>query len=279
MTGERGQDPREAVLLAFGGAGPLFATLLAHELGMKRVVVPPHAGNFSAWGLLGQDLVRSSASTSVASLTEDGLASASRDLLRLFERLAARSSALGPDQQYEAALDMRYTGQEYTLTIPVQFDATRGVIEGEPTSTARAFGEEYQRVFGHALDDPVEIVSVRATVRTPLPRGKRRPAASDGADGQIPTGRTVRAWSFTRGEHADFALVDRGSPRSRIDAPRTGDRTGGDDHHLRRRRVRSRRPSDRCAADLEPRAGRGQIPGRSGSGRELRAALPRRIPS
>ena len=86
---------------------------------MRRVVVPPHAGNFSAWGLLGQDVVRSSASTSVASLTEDGLVSASRELLRLFERLAARSSALGPDQQYEAALDMRYAGQDYTLTIPV----------------------------------------------------------------------------------------------------------------------------------------------------------------
>ena len=211
MTGERGQDPREAVLLAFGGAGPLFATLLAQELGMRRVVVPPHAGNFSAWGLLGQDVVRSSASTSVASLTEDGLVSAGRELLRLFERLAARSVALGPDQQYEASLDMRYVGQDYTLTIPVSFDETRGVIEGDPTSTARAFGEEYQRVFGHALDEAVEIVSVRATLRTPLPRGKRQPAASDAVDGQIPTGRTVRAWSFTRGMHADFALVNRGS--------------------------------------------------------------------
>jgi N-methylhydantoinase A/oxoprolinase/acetone carboxylase beta subunit len=138
VTGERGQDPREATLVAFGGAGPLFATMLARELDIGHVVVPPYAGNFSAWGLLGQDLVRSSASTSVASLTEEGIEAAGRELLGLFDRLVARSSSLGPVQQHEAALDMRYVGQDYTLTIPVSFDESRGAIAGDVTSIAEA---------------------------------------------------------------------------------------------------------------------------------------------
>ena len=221
ITGERGQDPREAALLAFGGAGPLFATMLAQELEIGRVVVPPYAGNFSAWGLLGQDLVRSSASTSVASLTEEGIESASRELVGLFDRLVARSSSLGPLQQHEAALDMRYVGQDYTLTIPVSFDESRGAISGDVLSIAEAFGTEYERVFGHSLDDPAEIVSVRATLRTPLSRRTAKHATSDAADHVIAEARTARAWSFTRAGYTDFALIDRGSlsPGSSLDGP------------------------------------------------------------
>src|SRR5207302_648458 len=65
ITVEQGRDPREAVLVAFGGAGPLFATLLADELDIDRVVVPRHAGNFSAWGLLGADVTRERSATRI----------------------------------------------------------------------------------------------------------------------------------------------------------------------------------------------------------------------
>ena len=76
---EVGEDPRSAALIAYGGAGPLFASLLARELGIRTIVIPNHAGNFSAWGLLEQDVVRSAALTIVSPLDNAGLARAQRD--------------------------------------------------------------------------------------------------------------------------------------------------------------------------------------------------------
>src|SRR5437588_6964555 len=78
ITVEQGRDPREAVLVAFGGAGPLFATLLADELDIARVVVPRHAGNFSAWGLLGADVTRERSATRIIRLSDDSVARAER---------------------------------------------------------------------------------------------------------------------------------------------------------------------------------------------------------
>ena len=63
ITVEKGVDPRSLKLLAFGGAGPMLGTQIARELHMDHVVVPPYAGNFSAWGLLGADLTRTTSQT------------------------------------------------------------------------------------------------------------------------------------------------------------------------------------------------------------------------
>src|SRR3954470_11571109 len=84
---EVGQDPRDGALIAYGGAGPLFGSLLAQELQIGTVVVPRHAGNFSAWGLLEQDMVRSAALTIVQPLDADGLAAAETTLAKLFPPL------------------------------------------------------------------------------------------------------------------------------------------------------------------------------------------------
>jgi N-methylhydantoinase A len=77
ITLERGEDPRQASLVAFGGAGPLLASLLARELDIRSLVVPVHAGNFSAWGLLVQDVIREASATLVAPLDDDSLRRAS----------------------------------------------------------------------------------------------------------------------------------------------------------------------------------------------------------
>ena len=69
-TVEQGIDPRAMSLLAFGGAGPMMSTLLAEELGIKHIIIPPHAGNFSALGLLTSDLTQSAARTRIMPLTE-----------------------------------------------------------------------------------------------------------------------------------------------------------------------------------------------------------------
>jgi N-methylhydantoinase A len=194
ITAEQGQDPREATLMAFGGAGPVFATLLAAELGIGRIVIPPYAGNFSAWGLLGADLTQSAARTRILPLSDAGLGPARETLVDLWAQLERRDGS-----SREARLDIRYVGQEHTLTIAVDPEQSASEIRAQ-------FTREYQRTFGHSMDEPAEVVALRATMRTALPRrAEERPAAS--ADGRPP--RSLESFSFTRGERLSFALVDR----------------------------------------------------------------------
>jgi N-methylhydantoinase A len=194
ITAEQGQDPRRATLMAFGGAGPVFATLLAHELGIGRIVVPPYAGNFSAWGLLGSDLTQAVARTQIVPLSEEGLADARATIDDLFSRLEPR-----PGSVPELRLDIRYVGQEHTLTVMVDPDAGIEAIRSR-------FTEEYERTFGHVMDEAVEIVALRATRRTSLPRRAEASSVAQ-TDGRAP--RTLEAHSFRRGEPMQFALVDR----------------------------------------------------------------------
>jgi N-methylhydantoinase A len=195
ITVEQGRDPRRAALVAFGGAGPLFATLLARELGVARVVVPRHAGNFSAWGLLGADVTRERARTRILRLSDEGLAQARALLDELSAELGSADGAVR-----EERLDMRYVGQEHTLTVTLP----RGA---EPEGLRSLFARDYDRTFGHTMEEEVEIVSVRATLRTPLPRRAREQVLAGSRDG---TGaRSGEAWSFSRGEPLDFAIVER----------------------------------------------------------------------
>ena len=109
ITVEQGLDPRDMVLLPFGGAGPLMAVLLAEELRMTKIVVPPFAGNFSAWGLLGADMVQSAARTKVLDLDPCRTSVLTADLLdALFaeiEQCAAISASAGAERS--ARLDLR----------------------------------------------------------------------------------------------------------------------------------------------------------------------------
>ena len=98
---------------------------------------------------------------------------------------------------------MRYVGQEHTLTISVPGD---GAISAGADGIRDAFTADYDRTFGHVIDEEIEIVSLRATIRTELPR---RAAEQQAAGGAVAVGGTVEAWSFTRGERMPFALVDR----------------------------------------------------------------------
>jgi N-methylhydantoinase A len=207
VTVEQGQDPRRAALIAFGGAGPLFATLLARELDIARIVVPNYAGNFSAWGLLGQDLTRSAAMTSIKRLDSEGLATANRLLGDLFGRLRERGGTASlREAELEPALDLRYIGQEYTLTVHPESEG--GTITASAERVHEVFTSDYERTFGHTLSEPVEIVSVRASSRTALPR-KAREHVSAGAGAPSQERRSLSAHSFARGERLTFDVVER----------------------------------------------------------------------
>jgi N-methylhydantoinase A len=170
VTIEQGDDPRGATLMAFGGAGPLFSTLLARELEISSIVVPPYPGNFSAWGLLGSDLTRTSARTTIMQLSERALRDADEVLNELFTALRSRipNEAADDGTIEEAAFDMRYAGQEHAITVPVPRE------DGRVATTAHELGvlfeERYERAFRHTMEETTEIVATRATLRTSLPR-------------------------------------------------------------------------------------------------------------
>jgi N-methylhydantoinase A len=203
---ECGYDPRDAALVAFGGAGPLFATLLARELGSRHVVIPPVAGNFSAWGLLGADVVREAAQTFLATLDDAVAEEAEAVLSGLFHGLASR--ATGDAGVPEAAADLRYRGQEHTLTVPISLEG--GQVAWESSELAERFGESYAETFFHALDHDVEVVALRARVRTRTAMRDWPPLPEPGSNGRGPD---VDAYSFSGGERMRFTVVDRLSLR------------------------------------------------------------------
>jgi N-methylhydantoinase A len=216
ITVEQGQDPRRATLAPFGGAGPLFGTLLARELEIREIVVPPYAGNFSAWGLLGADLTQSAARTRIMKLA-DGVVDEANSLVdALFEGVAARASRRngGTGSTREVAADMRYVGQEHTITIPLRSE--HGRITASVGEIREAFTQEYGKTFGHEMDEDVEIVSLRATLRTPLPRraAEHVPVTTDGF-----VESTIDAYSFTQSEWTPFRVLRRDQIEGELAGP------------------------------------------------------------
>ncbi len=218
ITIDQGEDPREAVLMAFGGAGPLFATLLARHLGMTRMVIPPHAGNFSAYGLLVADLAQSHARTRIRPVADGVLADARDTLQELFETLGdrlAEGNARSGETVREVALDMRYSGQEHTITVDVPCSADGQIALSAPELLER-FAIQYEKTYGSTMDVEVQILTWRATLHTRLPQRRTQAAngrpALEAADAPGRTEeRTVPAYSFVAGSVLDFAIVERDS--------------------------------------------------------------------
>jgi N-methylhydantoinase A/oxoprolinase/acetone carboxylase beta subunit len=169
ITVERGRDPREFALVAFGGAGPLHAAEVAAMLGVPEVLVPPHPGITSATGLLTSDLRYDSMATVFAvEGAVDGAALSAR-FAELADELLARLARDGADSgqvTLERYLDCRYAGQGYELRIPVG-------DEGYTEATLAAFHRAHEAEYGHAFSDPIEIVNLRVTATGPRPKLQR----------------------------------------------------------------------------------------------------------
>ncbi len=162
----RGHDPRRCTLVSFGGAGGLHACALAGALGITRVLVPRNPGVLSAWGAAVSDVVREYGRTVMRPLdpqTGSTLSAAFGELGRQAEREMA-GEGFGPGELVTTrAVDLRYTGQSYELTVP--FDDEREAL-------ARAFHVAHERRYGHAAPgEPIEVVAVRlrTTARVEIP--------------------------------------------------------------------------------------------------------------
>lgn len=209
ITIDQGVDPREAKLLAFGGAGPLMATHLARELDIGEIIVPPYAGNFSAWGLLGADLTQASARTKIMKLSDESVREANRLAAEMFTDLEARQGGGvgGGERSREVGFDMRYVGQEHWLSVPLK--SKDGQVTMSAKEVREAFTGEYQRTFQSTMEEDAEIVSVRATLRKPLPRREESNVSFVGAGSS--GGGSFDAYSFTAEKKMPFALVNRGA--------------------------------------------------------------------
>lgn len=210
ITIEQGRDPRALKLIAFGGAGPLMSTLLAREMDMRVVLIPSHAGNFSAWGMLGADIVRETARTKVTPLSDVGVDEINGVLAGLFNNLEARSPTIDvPFKERRVMLDMRYTGQEHCLSVALPNE--HGRLAAESEAIRATFVYEYERTFGVVMDAPVEVVSIRASIRVPLPE-----RLTSGQVDRVPStdGSCVDAFSFALGKRVPFRVIERQAIRS-----------------------------------------------------------------
>jgi len=210
---DQGLDPRKMTLLPFGGAGPLMGTLLADELALNRIIIPPFAGNFSAWGLLGADMVQSAAQTLVRDFDSQVLDTVNKTLARLFLSLARRRAAQPHDAIQSARLDLRYKGQEHTLSIEIAVQHGKA-CESANTILER-FVHEYARTFGTTMNEHAELVTVRASLSVPLPQ--RQMSGPSRRPDPAPI-KKMEVYSFARQKRVPFNII----PRSAIHAPING---------------------------------------------------------
>jgi len=161
---ERGHDPREFSLIAFGGAGPVHAVALAEELQIPEVIIPPAPGAFSALGLVATDLKRDYAQTLYADLGSVDIARVA-DAFAAMERSGAAmlNAAAVPltQQALPRSSDLRYRRQAYELTLPVEAGPiTRTSLD----RLAAMFHDKHEQTYGHAnRGEAVQLVNLRLT--------------------------------------------------------------------------------------------------------------------
>lgn len=166
VSSERGRDPRQFSLHAFGGAGPIHAAGVADGLGMQRIIVPPAPGVFSAFGLLTGDVERHFTRSFNRSWDTMALGDMST-LIRLMEKEARSSMSIwagrasDKDLVISRFLDLQYAGQGSSLSIEI---TNRPISKGLTDDIAMSFEQLHERTFGHHLPNhPIRATALRLT--------------------------------------------------------------------------------------------------------------------
>jgi N-methylhydantoinase A len=198
--------------VAFGGAGPLFASLLADEMDVDTVVIPSNAGNFSAVGLMQSDVSRSAARTYLRPLHDQTL----QAVVGVATELAASFGPTTDEDTFELLLDLRYRGQEHSLTTSLAW-----ILGGRPPAAAvvqERFENDYRAAYGLNLLEQVELVNVRVQRHTSLSVSRDAVTAPIWSDAP---GLGIRpVWSFTNAAWMDTPVVERSSvPTEGVEGP------------------------------------------------------------
>jgi len=207
---QRGHDPRDYTLVAFGGAGPLHGARLAAELDIRRVLVPRNPGILCAMGLLLANLRADFAATRLLALSSAVISEIETIITDLRERCAAWFANAGiaaNDRRISLSVDMRYAGQNYEISVPLPpGPVTRATIDG----LAAGFAAAHQRLYGFvAEDEPVQLVTFRAEATGIVRKADIRPTAHAGPDpGAAAIGRR-EVWLRETGAFVSCRLYDR----------------------------------------------------------------------
>jgi N-methylhydantoinase A len=171
LTVERGLDPREFVLLSYGGGGGLFAAAVAQELDIRTVVVPRAPANFSAVGILTSDYREDNAVTHVRAFDRASSQSVMEEIRKVVAEATAELQLFGFDEadlEFLYRADVRYAGQDDTITVPL--DASwladeDALLDG----VRRRFVAMHQQLFAYGDEDaPLEIVTTRCRAIAPV---------------------------------------------------------------------------------------------------------------
>lgn len=187
---ERGRDPADFVMMAFGGAGPIHAAGVARTLGIKQVLVPPAPGVFSALGLLRAEIEHHSARTVlIATGGATDMTPVEAALEEMRTDLLARVREEGFDEasaEFARSADLRYRGQSSELTVPIP---SGPLTQAALRSIEERFEQEFEQTYGHRGDTKAfELVTVRLVMRVPraVEHGTQWVSEHSGPDAQRP---------------------------------------------------------------------------------------------
>ncbi len=175
---QRGYDPRDFTLIAFGGAGPMHALAMAEEIGIPRVLVPRHPGNFSALGLLASDIKHDDVRTRVGPLREQAalLAALFEDMAGAARRQLETEGFAAEQQRLRRSLDLRYRGQAFELNVDVgDADSPLPAMDAIEADLHR----RHKASYGHAnFEAVIELVNARLVAYGVVPKPAAEPYRS-----------------------------------------------------------------------------------------------------
>ncbi len=212
---QRGHDPRDYTLAAFGGAGPLHAARLARELEIGRILVPRNPGILCAMGLLLTDLRTDYATTRLMTLgrailpaIEDAFAPLREAAVRWFEAEGIE----GPAQKITRTVDMRYAGQNYELSVALPDGP---VTQASLDHLAAGFAEAHRRMYGFVAEgEAVQLVTFRVEASGLVPRARFQAHPDAGPDAAAALAGQRELWLPEAGGFVPCPVYDRGRLRA-----------------------------------------------------------------
>jgi N-methylhydantoinase A len=212
FAAKRGVDLTAFTLLPFGGAGAVHAAAVAAELGMRRILVPPRPGAFSALGLLCTDIVHDYIRSELRPLD----AVSAEHAESIFQELEAKAhdelkaeGMANTAARFARELDLRYTGQGYELRTPLDGLLTDRLTAASMAAARARFDERHAQIHGHAAKErPVEVVSYRVRVRVTVPKYEPRSEPSS-ARPAAPVAKGKRRIHFGAMQSVEATLYER----------------------------------------------------------------------
>jgi N-methylhydantoinase A len=205
ITVERGRDPAEFSMLAFGGAGPMIAPLIAREVENAELIIPNMPAVFSAWGMLMSNLITDLAQTDIRMVDLVEQPALEAGFLGLEARVRAAlldQGVTAEGQRIEWLLECRYLGQEHSLEVPAAVPLDLEAIR-------HRFGELHARRYGHAIGGAVQAVTLRVRGHGHLPKPELKrlePAAGPVGGARVRTG---QAYCFAKRAMTEFQIFNR----------------------------------------------------------------------